>query len=132
MAIQKPSTTSVAVDAPIVIYSNSPEIADLNPNYIKVIPGNVVGPIYLSSSDISSDEIDVSISIAEDSSSEQLASSQTSSVFYPSAPFLSDIEMVSNNVAYDAAGNPSVELVFKVKNSSGQTLKGINARVELK
>jgi hypothetical protein len=47
-------------------------------------------------------------------------------------PSLSDIQLFSKNVVYDAAGNPSVELVFKIKNSSGQALKGINARVELK
>lgn len=132
MAIEKPSTTSVAADAPIVIYSNSPEAVDLNPNYIRVIPGNVVGPLYLSSPDIGYDEIDISLSISEDTSSEQLAARELSSVFYSSSPFLSDIEMISNDVTYDAAGNPSSELVFKIKNSSGQSLKGINARVELK
>ena len=132
MALQKPSTTSVAADAPIVIYSNSPEAKDLGPSYIKVIPGNVVGPLYLSSPDVSFDEIDGSLVIAEDSNTEKVVAEESSSTFYPSSPFLSDIEMVSNIVTYDAAGNPSAEVVFKIKNSSGQTLKGINARVELK
>jgi hypothetical protein len=132
MAIQKPSTTSVAADAPIVIYSNSPEAKDLGSNYVKVIPGNVIGPLYLSSPDVSFDEIDGSLVVAEDINSEKVVSGETSSIFYPSAPSLSDIQMVSNAVVYDAAGNPSVQVVFKIKNSSGQTLKGINARVELK
>jgi hypothetical protein len=44
---------------------------------------------------------------------------------------LSDISLVSNTVVYDAAGQPSVTLVFKVKNSSGENLKGMNAKVEL-
>ena len=132
MATQKPSTTSVAADAPIVIYSNSPEAKDLGPNYTKVIPGNVIGPLYLSSPDVSFDEIDGSLVVAEDTTSEKVVSEETASIFYPSAPSLSDIQMVSNAVVYDSAGNPSVQVVFKIKNSSGQTLKGINARVELK
>jgi hypothetical protein len=52
-------------------------------------------------------------------------------VFRRGVPNVSDISIVSNTVVYDAAGNPSVTLVFKVKNSSGETLKGMNAKVEL-
>jgi hypothetical protein len=51
--------------------------------------------------------------------------------FRTGVPNVSDISIVSNTVVYDAAGNPSVTLVFKVKNSSGETLKGMNAKVEL-
>ena len=47
------------------------------------------------------------------------------------APSLSDIQVISREVVYDSAGNPSVQVVFKIKNSSGQKLKAINARVEL-
>jgi hypothetical protein len=132
MALEKPSTTSVAADAPIAIYSNSPEATDLGPNYRRLIPGNTVGPLYLGSPDVNYSEIDVTLSIAEDATAEAKAAEEASVVVYPSAPSLSDIEVSSRNVVYDAAGNPSVELVFKIKNSSGQNLKGINARVELK
>ena len=51
--------------------------------------------------------------------------------FRTAVPNVSDISIVSNTVVYDAAGNPSVTLIFKVKNSSGETLKGMNAKVEL-
>ena len=47
-------------------------------------------------------------------------------------PSLSDIEVVSNEVVYDAANNPTAKIVFKVKNSSGLELKAINVRVEKK
>jgi hypothetical protein len=40
------------------------------------------------------------------------------------------MQLVSNSVVYDAAGNPSVTAVFKIKNSSGRELKGINVRVQ--
>jgi len=132
MTSKKPSTTSVAADAPIAIYSNSPEANDLGPNYRRLIPGNVVGALYLGSSDISYNEIDATLVIAEDAAAEEKAVEGVTNVLYPAAPSLSDIQLFSKNVVYDAAGNPSVELVFKIKNSSGQTLKGINARVELK
>lgn len=131
MTSKKPSTTSVAADAPIAIYSNSPEATDLGPNYRRLIPGNTVGPLYLGSPDVNYSEIDVTLSIAEDATAEAKAAEEASVVVYPSAPSLSDIQIISNNVVYDATGNPSVEVVFKVKNSSGQNLKGINARLEL-
>ena len=47
-------------------------------------------------------------------------------------PSLADIELVSNEVVFDAANNPTAKVVFKVKNSSGKELKAINVRVERK
>ncbi len=47
-------------------------------------------------------------------------------------PSLSDIEVVSNEVIYDATNRPSGKIVFKVKNSSGEELKTIEVRVEKK
>jgi len=47
-------------------------------------------------------------------------------------PQLSDIEIVSNEVVYDSANNPTAKIVFKVKNSSGEELKAVNVRVEKK
>jgi hypothetical protein len=132
MASEKPSTTSVAADAPIALYSNSPEVTDLGPNYRRLIPGNTIGARYLGSADIGYSEIDGTLYQAEDAAAEEKAAEEASDVKVLSAPSLSDIQVVSKNVVYDAAGNPSVEIVFKIKNSSGQELKGINTRVELK
>ena len=132
MAIEKPSTTSVAADAPIALYSNSPEVTDLGPNYRRLIPGNTIGARYLGSADIGYSEIDGTLYQAEDAAAEEEAAEEVSDVKVLSAPSLSDIQVVSKNVVYDASGNPSVEIVFKIKNSSGQDLKGINTRVELK
>jgi len=47
-------------------------------------------------------------------------------------PSLSDITVVSNEVVYDAANNPSAKIVFKVNNSSGVELKTVEVRVEKK
>lgn len=45
-----------------------------------------------------------------------------------STPLLSDIKVLSNTVVYDAANNPSVRVVFRVTNSSGRILKGVDVR----
>ena len=49
-----------------------------------------------------------------------------------SRPSLSDIQVISNEVVFDAANNPTAKIVFKVKNSSGVELKAVNVRVEKK
>lgn len=45
-----------------------------------------------------------------------------------STPLLSDIKVLSNTVVYDAANNPSVRVVFRVTNSSGRVLKGVDVK----
>jgi len=131
MVTKRVSTTSVTADAPIALYSNSPENNDLGPNYKKVIPGNTVGAMYLSSGDISYNEVDGTTVVVEDATAAAAAADGAKPTEVPRAPSLSDIQVVSKDVVYDAAGNPSVQVVFKIKNSSGQKLKAINARVEL-
>jgi hypothetical protein len=131
MVTKRVSTTSVTADAPIALYSNSPENNDLGPNYKKVIPGNTIGAMYLSSGDISYNEVDGTTVVVEDAAAAAAAADGTKPTEVPGAPSLSDIQVVSKDVVYDAAGNPSVQVVFKIKNSSGQKLKAINARVEL-
>jgi len=131
MVTKRVSTTSVTADAPIALYSNSPENNDLGPNYKKVIPGNTIGAMYLSSGDISYNEVDGITVVVEEAAAAAAAADGTKPTEVPGAPSLSDIQVVSKDVVYDAAGNPSVQVVFKIKNSSGQKLKAINARVEL-
>ena len=131
MAKDRVSTTSVTADAPIALYSNSPENNDLGPNYKKVIPGNTVGAMYLSSGDIGYSEIDGTIVVVEEAAAAAAAAAEAKPSEVAAAPSLSDIQVLSKDVVYDAAGNPSVQVIFKIKNSSDKKLKGINARVEL-
>jgi hypothetical protein len=132
MGTNRVSTTSVTADAPIALYSNSPENTDLSGNYKKLIPGNTVGAMYLASGDIGYNETDgTTIVIEEEAAAAAAAADGTKTTQIPGAPSLSDIQVVSKDVVYDASGNPSVQIVFKIKNSSGQKLKAINARVEL-
>lgn len=131
MATERVSTTSVTADAPIALYTNSPENTDLSTNYKKLIPGNTVGAMYLASGDIGYNEVDGTTIVIEEEAAAAAAADGTKVTEVPGAPSLSDIQVVSKDVVYDSAGIPSVQIVFKIKNSSGQKLKGINARVEL-
>jgi hypothetical protein len=131
MATNRVSTTSVTADAPIALYSNSPENTDLSGNYKKLIPGNTVGAMYLASGDIGYNETDGTTIVVEEDAAAAAAADETKATQVPGTPSLSDIQVISKDVIYDALGNPSVQIVFKIKNSSGQKLKAINARVEL-
>jgi formylmethanofuran dehydrogenase subunit A len=131
MATERVSTTSVTADAPIALYTNTPENTDLSTNYKKLIPGNTIGAMYLASGDIGYNEVDGTTIVEEEEASAAADAQGTKATQISTAPSLSDIQVISRDIVYDATGNPSVQIVFKIKNSSGQKLKGINARVEL-
>ena len=44
-------------------------------------------------------------------------------------PLISDIQLITNEVVLDSSGNPTARLLFRIHNSSGQVLKGVNAKV---
>jgi hypothetical protein len=131
MATKNPriSRSGVTTSGTFPLYTNSPEVNDFDPALVRYIKGNSLSNVYLAQGDIDSDDVDsTSEFIAEIPDDLTETPSDVVSVGVPS---ISDISIVSNDVIYDAAGNPSVTVVFKVKNSSGTTLKGMNARVEL-
>jgi hypothetical protein len=131
------SKSGVTSSGRIVLFTNSPEAADLDPSLVYYIQGNSLSSLYLTTADTDSEDISpddeyiVSINDAGEplSADEDLIESNLLNELR--VPSLSDISIVSNNIVYDAAGNPSVTLVFKIKNSSGENLKGMNARIEL-
>lgn len=129
------SKTGVTSSGRIALYTNSPEATDMDPSLVSYIQGNSLSPLYLATADLDTEDIspDDAFVVESSQSSESSESSEeaSSSARIKRVPSLSDISIVSNTVVYDAAGNPSVTIIFKVKNSSGETLKGMNARVEL-
>lgn len=127
MVVKKISTTGIGNVAPVTVYSNSKENNDLSPNSKVVLPGNIIGPMGQASSELNADEIDIEIYPPEDPG--VVANPEDPTLVY-GVPKLSDIQLISNSVVYDASGNPSVTAVFKIKNSSGRELKGINVRVQ--
>lgn len=133
------SRSGVTTTGRIPLYTNSPESQDLDPSLVRYIKGNSLSPLYLSQGDLLADDIseidgflvDDSVSTEVDKKSEESEETKTEERERTRVPSLSDISIVSNTVVYDAAGNPSVTLIFKVKNSSGEVLSGMNAKVEL-
>ena len=135
MATKNPriSKSGVTTTGRFPLFSNSPEVNDADPSLVRLVAGNSLSALYLSTgSDLLSEDIDLlDGTLVEGDVEAEGEESADGEVFRRGVPNVSDISIVSNTVVYDAAGNPSVTLVFKVKNSSGETLKGMNAKVEL-
>lgn len=139
MSKDKPriSKSGVTSSGRFVLYTNSPEATDLDPSLVYYIKGNSLSPLYLTTSDTDTEDVSgddgyiVEIDDPGENGEAETKGSDASQTRVSRTPSLSDISIVSNSVVYDAAGNPSVTLVIKVKNSSGETLKGMNARIEL-
>ena len=131
MATNNPriSRSGVTTSGTFPLYTNSPEVNDFDPALVRYIRGNSLSSVYLAQGDIDSDDVDSTSEFITDMPDD--LTDTPSDVVSVGVPSISDISIVSNDVIYDAAGNPSVTVVFKVKNSSGTTLKGMNARVEL-
>ena len=128
------SKTGLTSGGRYAAYSNSKEVTDLDPALVNYLQGNSLTPLYLTQAEMEDEEysiddlVQVTIDDSENSETSEQASAIEKSTLRPS---LSDISIVSNSVVYDAAGNPSVTLVVKIKNSSGVDLKGMNARITL-
>lgn len=133
MAKEKISETAVGAPAPVVAYAGSAEAALIAPHRRVTISSNVVGSNYLPSASLYADDIDPEDNFIIDSSEkkEDEAKETPQDITVKKAPNLMDIELVSNTVVYDAAGNPSSTVVFKIRNSSGETVKSVNARVKV-
>jgi hypothetical protein len=129
------SKSGVTTTGRFPLFSNSPEVNDADPSLVRLVAGNSLSALYLSiGSDLLSEDIDLldgTLVEGEGDVESEGEESTDGEVFRRGVPNVSDISIVSNTVVYDAAGNPSVTLVFKVKNSSGETLKGMNAKVEI-
>lgn len=137
MATKNPriSKSGVTTTGRFPLFSNSPEVNDADPSLVRLVAGNSLSALYLAAgSDLLSEDVDAldgTLVTGEGESESEGNKSTDGEVFRKGVPNVSDIFIVSNTVVYDAAGNPSVTLVFKIKNSSGETLKGMNAKVEL-
>ena len=128
------SKSGVTTTGRFPLFSNSPEVQDADPSLVRLVRGNSLSSLYLSLGNLMADDIDmvdaelIDVEGNSDGSSEEGSSEVALRSGVPSS---SDISIVSNTVVYDASGIPSVTLIFKIKNSSGETLKGMNAKVEL-
>ena len=132
---KKESTTSVGVVAPLTDYADGITTYYLAPHFGRSYPvrkdGDIVSNLldgsYLGDDDIPGDETDD----PNDPNDPKKQDPESPSTVRKS-PTLMDIQLVSNTVVYDAAGNPSATIVFKIRNSSGEPVKGVNALVTKK
>lgn len=130
--VNKISNTKVGIVSPITVYENSPEAQDLADQFLKVIPAGVVGSIISSSPNLNDGEGVVDGEGENITTPTDPKPTDPSSPIKKIAPTLADIEVVSNTLVYDAANNPTATVIFKVRNSSGKSVKGIKAKVEAK
>ena len=123
MSTPRISGNSITYEAPIVLYANSPERTHLNPRHVIIVSGSDSRSRF-SSSNLTYDEFNPDPGTGDDDPDNPPLPPRKQT-----APSLSDITVVSKTVVYDSTGKPSVTVVFKIKNSSGEELKAINARV---
>jgi hypothetical protein len=126
---KKPSSSSQPNTAALVTVPGSPLDFYTNSNHLAfVLPkfGAAQNQGKLGSNDIDDDLSEKEEEELESGEGEESEEEKTG------RPSLSDIQVISNEIVFDAANNPTAKIVFKVKNSSGVELKEIDVRVEKK
>lgn len=108
------SENSIPFEAPITLAENSKDIAFLDPKRYR-LAGSVRLSDYLSSNLLDSD----SGYIAPGGGNEDKANDK---------PELEDIVVIENSTYKDEKGVSRAKIVFRVRNSSGKTLLGVDAR----
>jgi hypothetical protein len=109
------SENSITSEAPITIYTSSKDIAFLDPRKYRAIDGKIISSS-MGSNLLGSDGIYIDTTPAEGESKAN------------DVPQLEDIEVVENTTYVDDKGITRARLVIKVRNSSGKTLLGVDAR----
>jgi len=128
----KVSSTGVGITSPIVVYEDGKEARDVASNYLRVYPARVSTGVGETSSSLYVSSIDPEdLTAADDAANKAAEAEKAAAKKIRKSPTLMDIEIVSNTVVYDASGNPSSTVVFKIRNSSGEDVKAVNARVKV-
>jgi hypothetical protein len=128
---KKESTTSVGVVAPLTDYADGITTYYLAPHFGRNYPvrrdGDMISVSLEDESFVVSGEDgpDGPDSIEDPNNPEKPGLVRRS-------PTLMDIELISNEVVYDASNNPTAKVTFKIRNSSGESVKAVNVLVEKK
>ena len=129
---KKISNTKVGIVSPITTYADGKEAQDVASQYVRVFPANVVGATSNISTSLNDDDMSPESNIETNlETATEDTDSKKEDIVIKKAPLLSDVELISSSISYDATGTPSVTAIFKVKNSSGQSIKSVNARVQV-
>jgi hypothetical protein len=131
MASNKESTTSVGVVAPLTDYADGITTYYLAPHFGRNYPVRRDGDV------ISVSLEDESFVVAGEEGGEgpegpENPNDPEKPGLTRKSPTLMDIELISNEVVYDASNNPTAKVTFRVRNSSGESVKAVNVLVEKK
>lgn len=128
MTIPKISTTDVTNTPPIAVIKGSLDDQNIGDNYKVVISANIAAASFgnlLASDDLSNGEVDAAPEDPDEDPGDNPGGNPDEVDF----PLISDIQLITNEVVLDSSGNPTARLLFRIHNSSGQVLKGVNAKV---
>jgi hypothetical protein len=130
MASNKESTTSVGVVAPLTDYADGITTYYLAPHFGRNYPVRRDGDL-------------ISVSLEDESfvvEGEDYGTTSPEDIEDPNdpekpgltrkSPTLMDIELISNEVVLDAANIPTAKVTFRIRNSSGEIVKAVNALVQ--
>ena len=128
---KKESTTSVGVVAPLTDYADGITTYYLAPHFGRNYPVRRDGDV------ISVSLEDESFVVAVEEGGEgpeglEDPNDPEKPGLTRKSPTLMDIELISNEVVYDASNNPTAKITFRVRNSSGESVKAVNVLVEKK
>jgi hypothetical protein len=120
MASNKESTTSVGVVAPLTDYADGITTYYLAPHFGRNYPVRRDGDL-------------ISVSLEDESfvvEGEEGEEGPEKPGLTRKTPTLMDIELISNEVVLDAANIPTAKVTFRIRNSSGEVVKAVNALVQ--
>jgi hypothetical protein len=129
MASNKESTTSVGVVAPLTDYADGITTYYLAPHFGRNYPVRRDGDL------ISVSLEDESFVVEGEEGGEgpegpEDPNDPEKPGLTRKSPTLMDIELISNEVVLDAANIPTAKVTFRIRNSSGEVVKAVNALVQ--
>ncbi len=129
MASNKESTTSVGVVAPLTDYADGITTYYLAPHFGRNYPVRRDGDVISVSLEDESFVVEGEDDEKKPGGPEDPQDPEKPGLTKKS-PTLMDIELISNEVVYDSANNPTAKVTFKIRNSSGEAVKAVNALVQ--
>ncbi len=118
MAKNRISETELTTVSPITVYEGSRDALTIDPKYVRYITTKTA-PSYISSANLTADSSGFEYSVSD----EEYES--------PGTPHMEDIAIVKNSTYVDKKNNVRTKIVFRVRNSSGEKIKGVDARISI-
>ena len=126
MASNKESTTSVGVVAPLTDYADGITTYYLAPHFGRNYPVRRDGDLI----SVSLEDESFVVEGEEGGEAPEDPNNPEKPGLTRKSPTLMDIELISNEVVLDAANIPTAKVTFRIRNSSGEVVKAVNALVQ--